>query len=176
MQNSDGGIILFMDELHLALGAGKAGGGAMDAANLLKPMLARGEMRCIGATTVVEYRTHIEKDKAFERRFQPCIVEEPSPDNAVLMLQGLKQKYEGHHNGARPLTSRRRWEICEVLSHNLLPISSTQLPSLMVRSVRLHIYLNGTLPTVTYQTKLSMLSTRLVHAYVSTMASQRMAV
>ena len=89
-------IILFIDEIHLVLGAGKAEG-AMDAANLLKPMLARGELRTIGATTLEEYRQHVEKDAAFERRFQPVTVNEPSVEDCISILRGLKEKYETHH-------------------------------------------------------------------------------
>ncbi|SIO64977.1 ATP-dependent Clp protease ATP-binding subunit ClpB [Singulisphaera sp. GP187] len=93
---SEGRIILFIDELHLVVGAGKADG-AMDAANLLKPALARGELRCIGATTLDEYRKHIEKDPALERRFQPVFVPEPSVEDTVAILRGLKERYEIHH-------------------------------------------------------------------------------
>jgi ATP-dependent Clp protease ATP-binding subunit ClpB len=93
---SDGAIILFIDELHTLVGAGAAEG-ATDAANMLKPALARGELRCIGATTLDEYRKHIEKDKALERRFQPVMVEEPSVDDTIAILRGLKDKYEVHH-------------------------------------------------------------------------------
>lgn len=86
VQESDGNIILFIDEIHLVLGAGKTDG-AMDAANLLKPMLARGELRCIGATTLEEYKKHVEKDAAFERRFQPIHVMEPSIEDTVSILR-----------------------------------------------------------------------------------------
>ncbi|KAH9168639.1 hypothetical protein AeNC1_017887, partial [Aphanomyces euteiches] len=99
VQESDGKIILFIDEMHLILGAG-ATSGAMDAANLLKPMLARGELRCIGATTLEEYRKHVEKDKAFERRFQQVLVKEPSVADTVSILRGLKPRYESHHGVA----------------------------------------------------------------------------
>ncbi len=93
---SEGEIILFIDELHTVVGAGAAEG-AMDAGNLLKPMLARGELRCIGATTLDEYRKHIEKDAALERRFQPVPVQEPSVEDTVSILRGLKERYEVHH-------------------------------------------------------------------------------
>ena len=93
---SAGQIILFIDELHLVVGAGKADG-AMDAANLLKPALARGELRCIGATTLDEYREHIEKDPALERRFQPVFVGEPTIEDTIAILRGLKERYEVHH-------------------------------------------------------------------------------
>ncbi len=89
-------IVLFIDEMHLILGAGK-GDGAMDAANLLKPMLARGELRCIGATTLNEYREHVEKDAAFERRFQPVYVGEPSVPDTINILRGLKERYAAFH-------------------------------------------------------------------------------
>jgi ATP-dependent Clp protease ATP-binding subunit ClpB len=91
-----GGVILFLDELHTIVGAGAAEG-AVDAANLLKPMLARGELRCVGATTLDEYRKHIEKDAALERRFQPVVVGEPSVADTIAILRGLKERYEVHH-------------------------------------------------------------------------------
>ena len=93
---AEGGIILFIDELHTLVGAGAAEG-AVDAANMLKPALARGDLRCIGATTLDEYRKHIEKDKALERRFQPVFVGEPSLEDTVAILRGLKERYEVHH-------------------------------------------------------------------------------
>ncbi|KAF4435158.1 hsp98-like protein [Fusarium austroafricanum] len=114
-------IILFVDEIHLLMGAGSSGEGGMDAANLLKPMLARGQLHCIGATTLAEYRKYVEKDAAFERRFQQVIVKEPSISETVSILRGLKERYDRHHRvtildsalvaaanlAARYLTSRR---------------------------------------------------------------------
>jgi ATP-dependent Clp protease ATP-binding subunit ClpB len=96
VQESQGDIILFIDELHTVVGAGKAEG-AMDAGNLLKPMLARGELHCIGATTLDEYRKHVEKDAALERRFQPVMVDQPSVEDTISILRGLKARYEAHH-------------------------------------------------------------------------------
>lgn len=114
-------IVLFVDEMHLLMGAGGTGEGGMDAANLLKPMLARGQLHCIGATTLAEYRKYIEKDQAFERRFQQVLVKEPTIPETISILRGLKEKYEVHHGvniadgaivsaatlAARYLTSRR---------------------------------------------------------------------
>jgi len=94
--SAEGGIILFIDELHTLVGAGAAEG-AMDASNMLKPMLSRGELHCIGATTLDEYRKHIEKDAALERRFQPVMVDQPSVEDTISILRGLKQRYEVHH-------------------------------------------------------------------------------
>ncbi|OGG41332.1 ATP-dependent chaperone ClpB [Candidatus Jorgensenbacteria bacterium RIFCSPLOWO2_01_FULL_45_25b] len=96
VQNSAGRIILFIDEIHMIVGAGAAEG-AVDASNMLKPALARGELRAIGATTTREYQKHIEKDAALERRFQPIVVEEPSIEDSIAILRGLKEKYEMHH-------------------------------------------------------------------------------
>ena len=97
VQNSNGKIILFIDEIHMIVGAGAAEG-AIDASNLLKPALARGELHAIGATTLKEYQRHIEKDAALERRFQPILVEEPSVEDSISILRGLKEKYEMHHS------------------------------------------------------------------------------
>ncbi|KAI9838107.1 MAG: Heat shock protein hsp98 [Sarea resinae] len=121
IEDSKETIVLFIDEIHLLMGAGSSGEGGMDAANLLKPMLARGQLHCIGATTLTEYRKYIEKDQAFERRFQQVLVKEPSIPETISILRGLKEKYEVHHGvnitdgaivaastlAARYLTSRR---------------------------------------------------------------------
>ena len=96
VQESQGEIILFIDELHTVVGAGAAEG-SMDASNLLKPLLARGELRCVGATTLDEYRKHVEKDRALERRFQPVFVDEPSVEDTISILRGLRERYEVHH-------------------------------------------------------------------------------
>src|SRR2546426_11886510 len=96
VQTSEGDIILFIDELHTVVGAGKAEG-AMDAGNLLKPMLARGEVHCIATTTLHEYRKHIDKDAALERRFQPVFVDQPSVEDTISILRGLRERYEVHH-------------------------------------------------------------------------------
>jgi ATP-dependent Clp protease ATP-binding subunit ClpB len=94
--NADNRVVLFIDELHTLVGAGGAEG-AMDASNLLKPALARGELHCVGATTLDEYRKHVEKDAALARRFQPVFVGEPSPEDTIAILRGLKERYEVHH-------------------------------------------------------------------------------
>src|SRR6187399_2761543 len=96
VMSSDGGIVLFIDEMHTLVGAGKADG-AMDASNLLKPALARGDLHCIGATTLDEYKKHVEKDAALARRFQPVFVSEPTVEDTISILRGLKDKYEQHH-------------------------------------------------------------------------------
>ncbi len=96
VQSENGEIILFIDEMHTLVGAGK-GDGAMDASNLLKPALARGELHCVGATTLDEYRKHVEKDPALARRFQPVVVDEPTVEDTISILRGLKEKYEQHH-------------------------------------------------------------------------------
>lgn len=122
VQKSEGQIVLFIDELHTIVGAGKMDG-AMDAGNLLKPMLARGELHCIGATTVDEYRKYIEKDPALERRFQPVMVEEPTVEDAISILRGLKERFEVHH-GVRISDSAIVDAV--MLSHRY--ISDRQLP------------------------------------------------
>ena len=98
VKNSEGQILLFIDELHTIVGAGKNNGGGLDAGNMLKPMLARGELHCIGATTLNEYRQYIEKDAALERRFQPVMVQEPGVEETISILRGLKERYEDYHH------------------------------------------------------------------------------
>ncbi len=122
VEKSEGTIILFIDELHTIVGAGK-GEGSMDAGNLLKPMLARGELHCIGATTLDEYRKYIEKDPALERRFQPVLVEEPTVEDAISILRGLKERFEVHH-GVRISDSALVEAV--MLSHRYIP--DRQLP------------------------------------------------
>ena len=126
--SSDGGIILFIDEMHTLVGAGKAEG-AMDASNLLKPALARGELHCIGATTLDEYKKHVEKDAALARRFQPVFVAEPTVEDTISILRGLKDRYEQHH-GVRIADSahRRRRDAVEPLHHRPLPARQGHRP------------------------------------------------
>jgi ATP-dependent Clp protease ATP-binding subunit ClpB len=100
IKESEGQVVTFIDELHTVVGAGATGEGAMDAGNMLKPMLARGELRMVGATTLDEYREHVEKDPALERRFQQVLVDEPSVEDTIGILRGLKEKYEAHHKVA----------------------------------------------------------------------------
>jgi len=120
--SAEGRVIMFIDELHTLVGAGAAEGAA-DAANLLKPALSRGELRCIGATTLDEYRKHIEKDKALERRFQPVMIDEPSLEDTIAILRGLKEKYEVHHG----ITIRDAALVAAAkLSHRYIP--ARQLP------------------------------------------------
>ena len=123
IKESDGQIITFIDELHTVVGAGATGEGAMDAGNMLKPMLARGELRMIGATTLDEYRTRIEKDPALERRFQQVFVGEPSVEDSIAILRGLKERYEAHHKVA---ISDSALVAAATLSHRY--ISGRQLP------------------------------------------------
>lgn len=99
VMSSDGEVVLFIDEIHTLVGAG-GGEGAMDAANILKPALAKGDLRAIGATTLNEYQKYFEKDKALERRFQKVMVSEPSAEDAISILRGIKEKYETHHKCA----------------------------------------------------------------------------
>ncbi|MDL2207108.1 ATP-dependent chaperone ClpB [Desulfovibrio sp. OttesenSCG-928-M16] len=122
VQDSDGRILLFIDELHTIVGAGRTDG-AMDAGNLLKPLLARGELHCIGATTLDEYRKYIEKDPALERRFQPLLVEEPTREDAISILRGLKERFEVHH-GVRIADAA----IVEAVLLSTRYISDRQLP------------------------------------------------
>ncbi len=123
MSKQDGEVILLIDELHTLVGAGK-GDGAMDAGNMLKPALARGELRCVGATTLDEYRQFIEKDAALERRFQKVLVDEPSVEDTIAILRGLKERYEVHHGCKNfetlPLLQQRKCHIVTSLTVNCL--------------------------------------------------------
>jgi ATP-dependent Clp protease ATP-binding subunit ClpB len=123
IKDSDGQIITFIDELHTVVGAGATGDSSMDAGNMLKPMLARGELRMIGATTLDEYREHIEKDAALERRFQQVLVDEPSVEDTIAILRGLKERYEAHHKVA---ISDAALVAAATLSHRY--ITGRQLP------------------------------------------------
>ena len=125
---AEGSIILFIDEMHTLIGAGKADG-AMDASNLLKPALARGELHCIGATTLDEYRKHVEKDAALARRFQPIFVSEPTVEDTISILRGLKDKYEQHH-GVRITDFRDRCggHAVEPLHHRPFPARQGDRP------------------------------------------------
>ena len=100
IRESDGKVVTFIDEIHTIVGAGATGESSMDAGNMIKPMLARGELRLVGATTLDEYRKHIEKDAALERRFQQVYVGEPSVEDTIAILRGLKERYEAHHKVA----------------------------------------------------------------------------
>ena len=128
IKDSDGQVVLFIDELHTVVGAGAAEG-AMDASNLLKPMLARGELHTIGATTLDEYRKHIEKDAALERRFQPVLVDEPTVEETISILRGLRERYEVHH-GVRITDSAlvAAATLVEPLHHRALPARQGHRP------------------------------------------------
>ena len=129
IKDSDGQVVTFIDELHTVVGAGATGEGAMDAGNMLKPMLARGELRMVGATTLDEYREHIEKDPALERRFQQVFVGEPSVEDTIAILRGLKERYEAHHKVAH-LRRRagRRGDAVRPLHHRPAPARQGDRP------------------------------------------------
>ena len=138
IKESDGQIVTFIDELHTMVGAG-AGEGAMDAGNMLKPMLARGELRMIGATTLDEYRERIEKDPALERRFQQVFVGEPSVEDTIAILRGLKERYEAHHKVAdrRRRAGRRRRPV-RPLHHRSVPAGQGDRPGRRGRVAAAH--------------------------------------
>ena len=121
IKESDGQIVTFIDEMHTVVGAGATGDSAMDASNMLKPMLARGELRMIGATTLDEFREHVEKDPALERRFQQVFVGEPSVEDTVAILRGLKERYEAHH---KVQIEDAALVAAASLSHRYIPLAS----------------------------------------------------
>ena len=123
IKDSNGEVVTFIDEMHTVVGAGATGDSAMDASNMLKPMLARGELRMIGATTLDEFREHVEKDPALERRFQQVYVGEPSVEDTVAILRGLKERYEAHH---KVQIEDAALVAAAQLSHRYIP--SRQLP------------------------------------------------
>ena len=128
VKQAAGEIILFIDEMHTLVGAGKSEG-AMDASNLLKPALSRGELHCIGATTLDEYRKHVEKDAALERRFQPVFIGEPTVADTISILRGLKEKYELHHGVAdHRRGDRRRGDAVQPLHFRPLPARQGDRP------------------------------------------------
>ena len=129
IKDSDGQIVTFIDELHTVVGAGAGGDSAMDAGNMLKPMLARGELRMVGATTLDEYRERIEKDPALERRFQQVFVGEPSVEDTIGILRGLKERYEAHHKVAhRRRRAGRRRHAVRPLHHRPVPARQGDRP------------------------------------------------
>ncbi|MCK7526939.1 MAG: AAA family ATPase [Ignavibacteriales bacterium] len=141
VQRSQGEIILFIDELHTVVGAGAAQG-AMDASNMLKPALARGELQCIGATTLDEYHKHIEKDAALERRFAPVYVEEPSVEDTIKMLHGLRDRYEAHHKvrfSDEALVARRAW-LHRYVTDRRLPDKAIDLMDEAAAKLRVALY------------------------------------